>query len=693
MFNMHAVSTTREGEVTLGGRAYSWQGTLKGNTKRQIIMQLVQQRDPEADLFCIAGDTNIKTFADARQVSDMFPGVQLHAARASGADDFIFVWGNALPEEQNLDWMPAEFRGGVVGYYTKSGNHHVVCCALAKSQVVQAPEIISDAEVELDLSAMPGAQEHFDLVIAHIADSMQRQKNELEEDKPEVIKPESLADVTAPLPPLPPLDYPEGMSPDEHQASAAGDIDEFQVDYDRSSEGSSNGSDDDAADSRDASAHLATGRDKSGKDSGKKDEGSSSSSEDSSPEGTASGRPKPQGPRCLLHNTAIKCGDHILIVETRTRAEHHFRGISYARACIINLGYGHWDDVLETTVLQSPGITKCKEMHYNIWANELDNPENGVLERLFIEEHGGQDNREWRRRVQRRYNVAMHVRFGARGLRTFWKYGVVTEQMLDAIRVVIRARQEARREAVAAHSRVAPTHLAPAEVAQDMDKERQKANQRARRARHQATTAKNRVRREDAARRPGGACAWCYRQQNPYRSECLVCEKLICDRCTYWDSEDCKYLLCNVCFQRRGHSGPLEIVGRVDRHPKPSRCDKALDADDMTGHVEGGVLVECVECCRWLCARCACDDGPPHRCRLCPELQRRSGGVIGISLVNPLRPGDRGCNQGKGGQQTRKGKGKRITRDVAEWWQQHADELTAKGALVAAHILDVSQIQ
>ena len=40
MFNMHAVSTTRDGRVTLGGRSYEWKGTLKGNTKRQIIMQL-----------------------------------------------------------------------------------------------------------------------------------------------------------------------------------------------------------------------------------------------------------------------------------------------------------------------------------------------------------------------------------------------------------------------------------------------------------------------------------------------------------------------------------------------------------------------------------------------------------------------------------------------------------------------------
>ena len=41
MFNMHAVSTTRKGKLTLHGRAWEWQGTLKGNTKRQIVQQLL----------------------------------------------------------------------------------------------------------------------------------------------------------------------------------------------------------------------------------------------------------------------------------------------------------------------------------------------------------------------------------------------------------------------------------------------------------------------------------------------------------------------------------------------------------------------------------------------------------------------------------------------------------------------------
>ena len=61
---------------------------------------------------------------------------------------------------------------------------------------------------------------------------------------------------------------------------------------------------------------------------------------------------------------------------------------------------------------------------------------------------------------------------------------MVTWPMLDAISVVIAAREEARRAAVAAHSRVAATHLAPEEVAEDMDQQQRQLTKQARAARH-----------------------------------------------------------------------------------------------------------------------------------------------------------------------------------------------------------------
>jgi len=264
---------------------------------------------------------------------------------------------------------------------------------------------------------------------------------------------------------------------------------------------------------------------------------------------------------------------------------------------------------------------------------------------------------------------------------------MVTWPMLDAISVVIAAREEARRAAVAAHSRVAATHLAPEEVAEDMDQQQRQLTKQARAARHRAKTASNHARREEATQQPGGMCQWCGRQQHPCRTQCWVCEKLICDRCTYHDSEDRKYLLCNSCFARRG-SGPLEVEGRVVQHSKPSRCDKALD--DMTGHVNGSDLVECTECYRWLCALCARDDGPPHRCRVCPEVSKRQGNLQGPSLLSPFsgRQGKGKGEKNKGGKGNEKGKGKKgkgkVTHEVAWQLQDFANELTQKGASAAA---------
>ena len=334
-------------------------------------------------------------------------------------------------------------------------------------------------------------------------------------------------------------------------------------------------------------------------------------------------------------------------------------------------------------MFQDPGIKKCRELHYDIWASEPDNPESGVLDRLFAEEHGGKNDRRWRRRVRRRYTVAMHVRFGSWGLTTFWKYGMVNQTMVEAITEVINARSCARQEAVAAHSRVAPTHLAPDEVAQDLDKQQREANRQARQARHKARTASSRAMREEAARQPGGMCGWCTWQSHPRRTKCLVCSKLICDRCTYFDAEERKYLLCRSCFSRRG-AGPLDPEGRVKRHNQPLRCDKALDSVDDAAHPRGD-LVECEDCWRWLCTRCARDDGPPNRCRgQCPELRKRQGNS-GPSLLSPFnQPREqkgKGQDKGKGHKRGKKGG---VTRQVVEEMQRHADELTQKGALVVA---------
>ena len=44
---------------------------------------------------------------------------------------------------------------------------------------------------------------------------------------------------------------------------------------------------------------------------------------------------------------------------------------------------------------------------------------------MLREEHSGQANRDYRRRMVRRYHVAMHKRFGRFALETFWVHGVV----------------------------------------------------------------------------------------------------------------------------------------------------------------------------------------------------------------------------------------------------------------------------
>ena len=102
----------------------------------------------------------------------------------------------------------------------------------------------------------------------------------------------------------------------------------------------------------------------------------------------------------------------------------------------------------------------------------------------------------------------------------------------------------------------------------------------------------------------------------------------------------------------------------------PSRCDKATEAGDSTGHIEGD-LVECVECYRWLCTACVRDDGP-QVCRSCPEVSRRQGNYAGLSLVNP-RGNAKGKGKGKG-----KGMGKgKVTQEVVQELFERAGRLTA----------------
>jgi hypothetical protein len=119
------------------------------------------------------------------------------------------------------------------------------------------------------------------------------------------------------------------------------------------------------------------------------------------------------GHNACCKNTAVMCGKNRLIVEAREQSESHYRGFAWARASVVRMGYDRWDDELQLHVLQCLGVRKCQDLHYNVWVYEADNPENGVLERLFTEEHGGKDDRSWQRRVMRRYGVAMHVRLDA----------------------------------------------------------------------------------------------------------------------------------------------------------------------------------------------------------------------------------------------------------------------------------------
>jgi hypothetical protein len=420
-----------------------------------------------------------------------------------------------------MNWVPDELRNAC---FTLSGKHHAVWVKLvakSKSQVVHPP---TAPVIDVDLSTAPGAEEYFEKIIAAIASSIEKQKQELEDEK--LHRCEFFDGPLPPLPPLPSLDDPLRRRDDDESRHD----DDFEPNYAMDSDDHSDHSDDRRHDSDDNRSDHS-------------DDHRTDSQQSSSDEDKRRGRPQ-----CLLQNTAVMCGKNTLILEAREQSKSHYRGSAWARAAVVGMGYGCWDDVLELMVLQSPGVQKCKEMHYNVWRN-------GVLERFFTEEHGGKDDRSWRRRVMRRYTVAMHVRFGARGLDTFWRYGMVTWPMLDAISVVIAAREEARRAAVAAHSRVAATHLAPEEVAEDMEQQQRQLTKQARAARHRAKTASNRARREEATRQPGGMCQWCGRQQHPCRTQCWVCEKLTCDRCTYHDSEDRKYLLCNSCFARRG-SGP-----------------------------------------------------------------------------------------------------------------------------------------
>ena len=380
-------------------------------------------------------------------------------------------------------------------------------------------------------------------------------------------------------------------------------------------------------------------------------------------------------------------------MQPREIARAHYSAIAAVRAAVVE-SYGVWDDVLSLTVLRSPGIKKCMEMHYNVWASEPDNPENGVLAEYFITAHDSKDDRKWRRRVMRRYSVAMHVRFGSMGLKTFWAYGMIDKVVLDSVKAVLEARKEARRNLL--ESRVASEHLAPEEAAaaeRRMDEDQHRRTQQARRARHSAKSAQNYALRREAAAQLGGACHWCTKQSQPHRTRCLVCMHLVCDRCTYQDSEGTWYLLCRSCETRRG-SGNLEEAGRVARYPKPSRCSKAHGPSDPDHY---GNLVECEECCRWICVACARDDGPPQVCRQCPERMRRQGQLKGPSLVNPCRNTGQGKGdvQGKGKRQQGKGEkggkgGKRkgpLTMGVAMAMTDYARELTEQGGGVVVVVV------
>jgi hypothetical protein len=44
-----------------------------------MVTQLVRRRDNKADLFCIAGDTNFKSFEEARSITAEAQGFSFHA--------------------------------------------------------------------------------------------------------------------------------------------------------------------------------------------------------------------------------------------------------------------------------------------------------------------------------------------------------------------------------------------------------------------------------------------------------------------------------------------------------------------------------------------------------------------------------------------------------------------------------------
>jgi hypothetical protein len=138
--NLHAVSTNREGSVKgPDGTDHKWKGRLKLTTKRQMVTQLVQRRDVDAGLFCIAGDTNFKSFEEARSITAEAQDFSIHASRKRAVDDCIFAWGSTVDSEDEINWVPDELRNAC---FTSSGKHQAVWVKLvakSKSQVVHPP--------------------------------------------------------------------------------------------------------------------------------------------------------------------------------------------------------------------------------------------------------------------------------------------------------------------------------------------------------------------------------------------------------------------------------------------------------------------------------------------------------------------------------------------------------------------------
>ena len=280
------------------------------------------------------------------------------------------------------------------------------------------------------------------------------------------------------------------------------------------------------------------------------------------------------------------------------------------------------------TILTKQGVDVCNGDYFSKWLEEPNPLDPGKTnhESAVDSRYGQGPMRDLKRKQFGNYRVAMGRRFGWHALNFFWTVGFVDQTTLEAFNLTTTWRREAKVAAKAAASA-----SGGAASSGGFDPAAAKAPPRvAYRARREARRLTNKEKRYNAAHHPEGECERCGQWAWTRRTQCLRCGDLVCENCQGKDeaahssggyapaAEVTWYLLCGVCLHRYGNQ--LDVEGAVGWEPLSS-WTKCANGDDHPKDI----LQMCVDCNRWLCRWCCRDDGPPHKCRQCPELMRRRG--------------------------------------------------------------------